>query len=47
MTRLQAQQISDQPVNCLDWSPDKLGLLVTSAFDQRIRIVIVTKLNLL
>ena len=47
MTRLQAQQISDQPVNCLDWSPDKLGLIVTSAFDQRIRIVIITKLNLL
>ena len=47
LTKLQSQQISDQPINCLDWSPDKLGLLVTSAFDQRIRIVIVTKLNLL
>ena len=47
LVQLQSQQISDQPINCLDWSRDKNGLLVTSAFDQKIRIVIVTKLNLL
>ena len=47
LVQLQSQQISDQPINCLDWSQDKNGLLVTSAFDQKIRIVIVTKLNLL
>ena len=47
LTQLQTQQISDQPVNSLDWSQDKNGLLVTSAFDQRIRIVIVTKLHLI
>ena len=44
---LQAHQISEQPVNCVDWSPDKLGLLAASSFDQRIRVVFVTKLNLL
>ena len=47
LTELQTQQISDQPINSMDWSQDKNGLLVTSAFDQRIRIVIVTKLNLI
>ena len=40
-------QISDQPINCLDWCPDKPGLMVASSFDQRVRIVIVTKMNLL
>ena len=47
LTQLQTQQISDQPVNSMDWSQDNNGLLVTSAFDQRIRIVIVTKLHLI
>ena len=41
------RQISDQPVNSVDWSPDKLGLLATASFDQRLRVVFVTKLNLL
>ena len=40
-------QISDQPVNCVDWSPDKLGLLATASFDQKLRVVFVTKLNLI
>jgi hypothetical protein len=35
----------DQPVSGLDWSPDKTGLAVSTAFDQKIRILIVTKLN--
>jgi hypothetical protein len=34
-------------VNSVDWSPDKLGLLATASFDQRVRVVFVTKLNLL
>merc|ERR1712130_650321 len=45
--QLQQQQISDQPINSIDWSQDKLGLVATSAFDQKLRTVIVTKLNLL
>ena len=44
---LQTHQISDQPINCVDWSPDKQGLLATASFDQRLRVVFVTKLNLL
>ena len=40
-------QISDQPVNCVDWSPDKLGLLATASFDQKLRVIFVTKLNLI
>ena len=40
-------QISDQPVNCVDWSPDKLGLLATASFDQKLRVVFVTKRNLI
>ena len=31
LTQLQTQQISDQPVNSMDWSQDNNGLLVTSA----------------
>ncbi|XP_002126437.2 dynein axonemal assembly factor 10 [Ciona intestinalis] len=42
---LQNSTISTQPVCGLDWSPDKLGLCVTVAFDQALRVLIVTKLN--
>lgn len=37
--------VADQPVNAFDWSPDKLGLNVYTAFDQTIRVGFVTKLN--
>ena len=37
--------LSTQPISSFDWHPDKLGLAVCSAFDQAIRVVIVTKLN--
>ena len=39
--------VSEQPVNAFDWSPDKLGLCAFTAFDQQIRVGVVTKLNLL
>ena len=45
--KLQESQIADQPVSGFDWSPDKTGLAVATAFDQKIRLVIVTKLNTL
>lgn len=44
---LQNATITSQPITSFDWSPDKTGLSVCSALDQTIRIVIVTKLNLL
>jgi hypothetical protein len=37
--------LSSQPVNSFDWSPDRLGLFVCSAFDQCLRVGIVTKLE--
>ena len=47
LEKLQECQIADQPVSGFDWSPDKTGLAVTTSFDQKIRLVIVTKLNTL
>ncbi|XP_077299935.1 dynein axonemal assembly factor 10 [Arctopsyche grandis] len=46
LVRLQKMAISTQPVNSLDWCPDKLGLAVCTSFDQHLRIVITTKLKL-
>ncbi|KAJ3610930.1 hypothetical protein NHX12_023020 [Muraenolepis orangiensis] len=42
---LQNVTLSTQPIASLDWSPDKKGLCVCSAFDQSVRVLIVTKLN--
>jgi len=36
------KQLTDKPVTSSDWSMDKAGLVVTSSFDQNIRILIVT-----
>ena len=47
VAKLQDSQIGDQPVSGFDWSPDKTGLAVCTSFDQKIRLVIVTKLNTL
>lgn len=44
---LQATTIATQPVNCFDWSPDRIGLGVCGSFDQTVRVLITTKLNLL
>lgn len=43
---LQNATISTQPVSSIDWSPDKQGLAVCSSFDQCLRVIIVTKLNI-
>lgn len=37
--------LSTQPISSFDWSPDKMGLCVCTAFDQTLRVLIVTKLN--
>lgn len=43
---LQAVTLSMQPVHCFDWSPDNTGLAVCGAFDQTVRVLVTTKLNL-
>jgi len=42
---LQNSTIASQPICGLDWSSDKAGLCACVAFDQTVRILIVTKLN--
>ncbi|XP_039256703.1 dynein axonemal assembly factor 10-like [Styela clava] len=42
---LQNAMLSTQPICGFDWSPDKLGLGVCTAFDQSLRVIITTKLN--
>ncbi len=37
--------MGDQPISSFDWSPDKSGLGICTSFDQKIRVVVVTKLN--
>ncbi|XP_022207932.2 WD repeat-containing protein 92 [Nilaparvata lugens] len=44
---LQNTVISGQPISSFDWNCDKMGLAVCSGFDQAVRVIIVTKLNLL
>ena len=38
-------QIAEQPISGFDWSPDKLGLAVATAFDQKVRLLAFTQLN--
>ncbi|XP_054712670.1 dynein axonemal assembly factor 10-like [Uloborus diversus] len=42
---LQSNNICSQPISGFDWNPDKLGLAVCSSFDQKLRVIIATKLN--
>lgn len=46
LTSLQNLTLSSQPISSFDWNADKLGLGVCSSFDQSLRVLIVTKLNL-
>lgn len=43
---LNDKQIAQQPIVGFDWSVDKIGLGVSCALDQTLKIIIVTKLNL-
>uniref|UniRef100_A0A3P8UJL4 Dynein axonemal assembly factor 10 n=1 Tax=Cynoglossus semilaevis TaxID=244447 RepID=A0A3P8UJL4_CYNSE len=43
---LQNVTVSTQPIASLDWNTDKRGLFLCSGFDQTVRVLIVTKLNL-
>ena len=42
---LQNVTLSSQPISSMDWSPDKMGLCVSTSFDQTLRVLIVTRLN--
>lgn len=44
---LQNVTLSTQPISGFHWSPDKIGLAVSTGFDQIIRVVVCTKLNTL
>ncbi|KAG5867463.1 hypothetical protein JTB14_028005 [Gonioctena quinquepunctata] len=46
MSLLQHCTLSDQPITAFDWCVDKIGLSVCSAFDQTLRVLITTKLNM-
>lgn len=41
---VQTASVAEQPVNSFDWSPDKMGLCVFTAYDQCVRVGIMTKL---
>ncbi|XP_046971756.1 dynein axonemal assembly factor 10 [Vanessa atalanta] len=46
LRRLQRMVISSQPINSLEWNRDHLGLAVATAYDQYVRVLVTTKLNL-
>lgn len=46
LKRLQRMVISTQPINALDWNRDHTGLAVATAYDQYLRVIVTTKLNL-
>ena len=46
VNQLQSSIVSSQPISSIDWSPDKQGLAVCASFDQCLRVIIVTKLNI-
>lgn len=45
LEKLQECQIAEQPIAAFDWSPDKIGLAVSTAFDQRVRLLAFTNLD--
>ncbi|KAF5305733.1 hypothetical protein FQR65_LT07629 [Abscondita terminalis] len=46
LSLLQNSTLSTQPITSFDWCSDKIGLAVCSAYDQAVRVLITTKLNL-
>jgi len=45
LSLLQNVTLSTQPISGFDWNSEKLGLCVSTAFDQTLRVLIVTKLK--
>ncbi|KAK5648623.1 hypothetical protein RI129_003515 [Pyrocoelia pectoralis] len=46
LSLLQNSTVSTQPITSFDWCNDKIGLSVSSSYDQTVRVLITTKLNL-
>ncbi|XP_063831485.1 dynein axonemal assembly factor 10 [Ostrinia nubilalis] len=46
LRRLQRMVVSTQPINSLEWNRDHQGLAVATAYDQYVRVLVTTKLNL-
>lgn len=46
LKKLQKMVISSQPINAVDWNKDHAGLAIATAYDQCIRVIVTTKLNL-
>jgi hypothetical protein len=42
-----SRNLSTQPIGSFDWHPDKAGLFVCGAYDQNVRVGMVTRTNLL
>ena len=47
LEKLQDCQISTQPISSFDWSPDMLGLAVSTSFDQKVRLLAFTNMEML
>jgi len=43
---LSATTLSQQPIHCFDWCAERTGLSVCGAFDQTVRVLVTTNLNL-
>lgn len=43
---LNEKKLAEQPIVSLDWNPDKIGLACSCSLDQRVSVIITTKLNL-
>lgn len=43
---LNDKKIAEQPIIACDWHEEKIGLGVTAALDQQLKVIICTKLNL-
>ncbi len=42
---LNDQKIADQPIVGFDWNKEKIGLGVATSLDQKLQVILVTKLN--
>lgn len=46
LRRLQRALLSPQPINAWQWNRDHTGLAITTSYDQQVRVIVTTKLNL-
>lgn len=43
---LHQHQLGERPINCFDWSPDRIGLAVCGSFDQMVQVLVSANLPL-